>query len=92
MPSIHHLLKQLSPDSNTKGKQFEKITQWFLQNEPEWQAKIEKVWLWADYPDKWGVDRGIDLICQFKDGTLWAVQAKCYHADYALKKADIDSF
>lgn len=92
MSTIHHLLKQLSPDSNTKGKQFEKITQWFLQNEPEWQAKIETVWLWADYPDKWGVDRGIDLICQFKDGTLWAVQAKCYHADYALKKADIDSF
>ena len=92
MPSIHHLLNQLSTDSNTKGKQFEKITQWFLQNEPEWQAKIEKVWLWADYPEKWGVDRGIDLVCQFKDGTLWAVQAKCYHADYALKKADIDSF
>jgi predicted helicase len=92
MISIHHLLTQLSPDSNIKGKQFEKITQWFLENEPEWQAKIEKVWLWDDYPDKWGKDRGIDLICQFKDGTLWAVQAKCYHADYALKKADIDSF
>ena len=90
--TIHHLLKQLSPDSNTKGKQFEKITQWFLQNEPEWQAKIEKVWLWDDYPDNWGKDRGIDLVCQFKDGTQWAVQAKCYHADYALKKADIDSF
>ncbi len=92
MPTIHHLLSQLSPDSNTKGKQFEKITQWFLENEPEWQAKIEKVWLWDDYPDKWGKDRGIDLVCQFKDGTQWAVQAKCYHADYALKKADIDSF
>ncbi|MEI6707437.1 MAG: hypothetical protein WCK96_09925 [Methylococcales bacterium] len=39
LSSFHHLLKQLSPDSNTKGKQFEKITQWFLQNEPEWQAK-----------------------------------------------------
>jgi hypothetical protein len=38
MPTIHHLLKQLSPDSNTKGKQFEKITQWFLQNEPEWKV------------------------------------------------------
>ena len=92
MSSFQTLLDSLSPDSNTKGKQFEKITKWFLQNEPEWQVKIEKVWLWADYPDKWGVDRGIDLICQFKDGTLWAVQAKCYHADYAVKKADIDSF
>ncbi|MFI3218494.1 MAG: DEAD/DEAH box helicase family protein, partial [Methylococcales bacterium] len=92
MSSFQTLLDSLSTDSNIKGKQFEKITQWFLQNEPEWQVKIEKVWLWADYPDKWGVDRGIDLVCQFKDHTLWAVQAKCYHADYALKKADIDSF
>jgi predicted helicase len=54
MSSIYHLLNQLSPDSNTKGKQFEKITQWFLQNEPKWQAKIEKVWLWDDYPRQVG--------------------------------------
>jgi predicted helicase len=41
---------------------------------------------------RWGKDRGIDLVCEFKDGSHWAVQAKCYHSDYALKKADIDSF
>jgi hypothetical protein len=43
MNSFYHLFNLLSPDSNTKGKQFEKITKWFLENAPKWQAKIEKV-------------------------------------------------
>lgn len=92
MNSFCNLFNSLSTDTHKKGGQFEKITQWFLENDPEWQAKIDKVWLWDDYPAKWGRDRGIDLVCLFKDGTHWAVQAKCYHPDYALKKADIDSF
>jgi predicted helicase len=90
--SIHNLLNFLSPDSNLKGKQFEVIAQWFLENAPEWQAQVSQVWLWDDYPQRWDRDRGIDLVCEFKDGTHWAMQAKCYHPDYALKKADIDSF
>ncbi|MCX7066707.1 MAG: Helicase associated domain protein [Methylococcales bacterium] len=92
MSSFQTLLNSLSPDSNTKGKQFEKITKWFLENDPVWKAQIDKVWLWDDYPARWGRDKGIDLICQFKDGTHWAVQAKCYESKYYLKKKDIDSF
>jgi predicted helicase len=49
MSSIHTLLNSLYPDSNLKGKQFERICLWFLQNDPEWQAQISKVWLWDDY-------------------------------------------
>jgi len=86
MSSFHHLFNSLSADTNKKGKQFERITKWFLENDPEWQSKIDKVWLWNDYPQKWARDRGIDLVCLFKDGTHWAVQSKCYHPDYSLKK------
>ncbi len=92
MSSFNHLFNSLSADSNKKGEQFERITKWFLENDPEWKAKIEKVWLWNDYPAKWARDRGIDLVCLFKDGTHWAVQSKCYHPDDALTKAGIDSF
>ncbi|MEI6334848.1 MAG: Helicase associated domain protein [Methylococcaceae bacterium] len=92
MSSFYHLFNSLSADSNKKGEQFERITKWFLENDPEWKSKIDKVWLWNDYPQKWARDRGIDLVCLFKDGTHWAVQSKCYHPDYSLKKADIDSF
>lgn len=63
-----------------------------MENDPEWKTKIDRVWLWNDYPQKWARDRGVDLVCLFKDGTHWAVQSKCYHPDYSLKKADIDSF
>jgi predicted helicase len=92
MSSFHNLFNSLSNDSNKKGEQFERITKWFLENDPEWKSKIDKVWLWNDYPARWARDRGIDLVCLFKDGTHWAVQSKCYHPDYSLKKTDIDSF
>ncbi len=92
MSTINQLLNSLSPDSNEKGNQFEIICKWFLENDPVWKTKIDKVWLWDDYPKRWGADKGIDLVCQFKDGTHWAVQAKCYQEKYSLKKGDIDSF
>jgi len=56
------LLNSLSSDSNLKGKQFEIIAKWFLENDPEWQAQLSQVWLWDDYPMRWGKDRGIDLV------------------------------
>lgn len=59
MNSFLALFNSLSADSNLKGKQFEKITKWFLENDPEWQAQISQVWLWDDYPQRWGKDRGI---------------------------------
>ena len=93
MSSFQALLNSFAHYSEKKkGDQFEKITKWFLENDPAWKPKIDKVWLWDDYPKRWGSDKGIDLICQFKDGTHWAVQAKCYESKYYLKKRDIDSF
>ena len=34
------------------GKKFEVFCKWFLENDPEWSKVVEKVWLFADYPDK----------------------------------------
>lgn len=92
MTSFLTLFNSLSPDSHIKGKQFEIIAKWFLENDSVQQAQISQVWLWDDYPQRWGKDRGIDLVCEFKDGSHWAVQAKCYQSNHSLKKADIDSF
>ena len=56
-------------------------------------AKVEKVWLWEEWPGRGGRrDAGIDLVARDRDGGLWAVQAKHYDPAYAIKKADIDSF
>ncbi len=92
MDSFQTLLSSLSPDSSVRGKQFEKIVKWYFENEPLWKLKVSKVWLWEDYPKRWGVDKGIDLICRFKDGEEWAVQAKCYDKNYTITKSDIDKF
>ena len=47
------------------------------------------VWLWDEWPGRWGRDRGIDLIFEHRKGQTWAVQAKCYAPEYEVTKADV---
>lgn len=76
------LLSGLSSD----GKDWERVCQWFLTNDPIWAAMFKRVWLWDEWPDRWDRDRGIDLVAQKHDGDLVAVQAKNYgEATTALK-------
>ena len=86
------LLEQLDPRPDVRGRQFERLCRWYLNNAPEYRGRFRHVWLWTDWPDAWGRDAGIDLVAQEKDGSLWAIQTKAYHQDYAIKKADVDSF
>ena len=76
----------------TKGKQFEVFVKWFLENDPVWKSEVDKVWMWDDYPDRWGKDCGIDLVFKDKNGEVWAVQAKCYDREYPVTKSDVDKF
>jgi predicted helicase len=50
------------------------------------------VWLWRDWPGRWGADAGIDLVAETRTGGLWAIQAKAYDPSYSIKKADVDTF
>ncbi len=84
--------KSLNADPAKRGKQFEHFVKWFLTNEPEWATQVAQVWLWDEYPDRWGIDCGIDLVFKHKNGELWAVQAKCYSPDYGITKHDVDKF
>ena len=75
------------------GKKFEVFCKWFLEKDPEWSKRIDKVWLWDDYPDKWQrKDLGTDLVFRDKEGLIWAVQAKCYSEHRKVIKAHVDSF
>ena len=76
----------------TKGKQFEVFVKWFLENDPVWKSEVDKVWMWDDYPDRWGKDCGIDLVFRDKNNEIWAVQAKCYDREYPVTKSDVDKF
>ena len=40
----------------------------------------------------WGPDDGVDLVAEHIDGSLWAVQVKCFKQDHSLTKAELDSF
>ena len=79
-----------------KGTRFERLMQAYLQAEPKYQAVLEKVWLWGEFPYRKdfgsGKDVGIDLVARTFDGKFWAVQCKCYDEHTAITKADVDTF
>ncbi|MDP1681669.1 MAG: DEAD/DEAH box helicase family protein, partial [Burkholderiales bacterium] len=82
----------LDDDPSKRGKQFEHFVKWFLKADPEWSTQVDQVWLWDEWPERWGMDCGIDLVFRHKNGESWAVQAKCYSPDYHITKHDVDKF
>ncbi len=84
--------QSLDADPLTRGRQFEYFVKWFLKADPEWSTQVDQVWLWHEYPDRWGADCGIDLVFRHKNGEHWAVQAKCYSPDHDITKHNVDKF
>jgi hypothetical protein len=74
--------KKLSNEE--KGLAFERLTQLYLQTAPEYQTKLQNVWLLRDVPVDvrrqlslpGPRDEGIDLIARTRQGKYWAIQAK----------------
>ena len=90
--SFEGLLRALSERPGPPGREFERICKWLLENAPEYRSQLKRVWLWDEWPGRWAADAGIDVLAEDREGGLWAVQAKHYAPEYAVKKADIDSF
>ena len=85
------LLTQLDSDNQVRGKQFERVCKWYLQNDPLYAHELKYVWLWKEWPERWKEgEAGIDLVAQTHDGKLWAIQAKDY--SYPLPKTEMDKF
>ena len=68
MTTFDEFYASLDPDIGIRGKQFEKFVKWFLKTDPTWASQIDEVWLWNEYPKRWGPDCGIDLIFTHKKG------------------------
>jgi superfamily II DNA or RNA helicase len=92
MGSVGRLLSTLNADPGVRGRQFERVCRWYLINDPLYRRELKRVWLWKDWPGRWGADAGIDLVAEARDGGLWAIQAKAYDPRYAIKKSDVDTF
>jgi superfamily II DNA or RNA helicase len=82
----------LDADAAKRGKQFEHFVKWFLKADPEWSTQVDQVWLWDEWPQRWGADCGVDLVFRHKNGEFWAVQTKCKARDYYITKKDVDTF
>lgn len=75
------------------GKDFERLAKWFLETDPEYASLYARVWAWDDWPGRWDIDRGIDLVAELRDGGgLVAIQAKNYDERYSITKSDVDTF
>ena len=93
MATFDEFYQSLPEDSNKRGEYFEKVfVPWFLRTDPEWSSKVGKIWLWDEYPERWGKDCGIDLVYEDRQGNHWAIQSKCVSPDREISKAEIDSF
>ena len=79
-------------DGTAFGGDFERLCKWFLESAPRYRGQFDKVWLWKDWPERWGADAGIDIVARTRTGELWAIQAKAIHPDRAIPKREIDSF
>lgn len=76
-----------------KGMKFERVSKYYLKNDPLWVAKFEEVWMWSDAPTNNGHDIGIDLVAKdAEDGTYWAIQCKCYDEGSTLDYKTVSTF
>ncbi|AQA04894.1 hypothetical protein BVC93_23550 [Mycobacterium sp. MS1601] len=92
MGDFDTLLRSLDADPQLRGKRFEHVCQWFLENDPVYSRELTRVWRWTDWPGRWGGDAGIDLVAEDRNGDLWAIQAKAYDPKYRVSKRDVDKF
>lgn len=90
------LLDELTEATQTnrdKGTQFELLIANYLKTDPQYADRLSDVWLWGEWPGRWGGDDGIDIVArEHGTGDYWAIQCKFFLPTHSLQKADIDSF
>ncbi len=99
MTNFNKIIEQYREIARSKtdvGDRFEHlIKRYLLSYQVYGNDKIDKVWLWNEWPFKnqfGGHDTGIDLIALTNEGGYWAIQCKCYDAETIINKAEVDSF
>ena len=88
-----------SPTPRDQGTNFEKL---FLKAAPLIpDLEIKNIWNWADWTKQTSAtperglnaqDDGIDLVAEIPNGTLVAIQCKCYAEDHKVGKRDLEKF
>ncbi len=96
MPHLHEALdrlRELATDPFDQGRRFERLIKTALQKHPGiYGDRFEEVWLWSEWPEQDGPDRGIDLVAREQDGGHCAIQCKFFAPDRPVPKSQIDKF
>ena len=75
---------------------FEKLIRLLILQMPGFEVK--KAYRWKEWPDREQLTRrplynsGIDMMARRIDGSLVAIQRKCYDEAYQVNRKDIDKF
>ena len=87
-------LRAAAIDEHDKGKRFENLVRRFMQTEPTFVQRFEKVIAFSDWDGREDLrDRGVDLIGYERvTGELCAIQCKFYDEDDYIDQATIASF
>lgn len=72
------------------GAAFEAMVRQLLLRAPLYRHAFKAVHLWGELGA--GADTGIDLVAESETGELYGIQVKCYEADHAISKPEVDSF
>ena len=96
---FYNALNYIRENANTqygKGRLFERLIRSYLLEDPFYQKRFSEVYLWSEWaelrPEFDGVDIGIDLVAQERDGGYCAIQCKCYAENTRIAKKHLDTF
>ena len=86
-------IRKESRDRVDLGTRFERMTKDFLKTDKLYRDLFSEVWLWKEWPKNDGHDTGIDLVAEHRrDGSLCAIQCKCYADDGSLDMKAVSTF
>ena len=96
---FYNALNYIRENANTqygKGRLFERLIRSYLLEDPFYKKRFSEVYLWQEWaelrPEFDGVDIGIDLVAQERDGGYCAIQCKCYAENTRIAKGHLDTF
>ena len=96
MKTIEEVLENIrkkSQNEKEKGTSFERLSRYWLMNDPLWKNRLSDVWMWKDAPTNDGADLGIDLVAKDReDGSFWAIQCKCLDDAATLNYKEVGTF
>ena len=89
-------IRQERRDELEKGESFEKLFRLLILQLPDFEVK--EAYRWKRWPDRERLtnlplaDSGIDMVARLNDGSLVAIQCKCYDEKYQVDRREIDKF